>query len=146
MTLPVMNKAYADPEILRLPLECGVTCIAAHCAGGSYPGDRDYTDKLLLMFKEYPYLYGDNSALCSFNRNKTIARILDPEVQQHIIHGSDYPVPVSGLMCLLKRYLPLEDYLKWKSFPNILEQDYQFKRAIGFHDDTFTRLDKLLGQ
>ena len=54
MTLPVMKKAYADPRVLTLPLECGVTCIAAHCAGGSYPGDRDYTDDLLQMFKEFP--------------------------------------------------------------------------------------------
>ena len=144
MTLPVLNKAYADPEILRLPLECGVTCIAAHCAGGSYPGDRDYTDNLLSMFKEYGHLYGDNSALCSHNRNKTIAKIRDPEVQPHIIHGSDYPVPASGLMCRLKGFLPKEDYKKWKNHPNILEQDYQFKRAMGFDEDTCTRMDQLL--
>jgi len=76
MTLPVWNKAYASPEILRQPLECGVRCIAAHCAGGSHPLDHDYSDTLLSMFKEYPHLYGDNSALCSHNRNKTIAKII----------------------------------------------------------------------
>ena len=144
MTLPVMNKAYGDPRILTLPLECGVTCIAAHCAGGSYPGDRDYTDDLLKMFKEFPNLYGDNSALCSLNRNKTIGKILDPEVQQRILHGSDFPVPVSGLGVWLKGFLPWKDWRKWQGHHNILEQDYQFKKAMGFNEATFTRLSQLL--
>ena len=144
MTLPVMKKAYADPRVLTLPLECGVTCIAAHCAGGSYPGDRDYTDDLLKMFKEFPSLYGDNSALCSLNRNKTIAKILNPEVQQRILHGSDYPVPVSGFGVWLKGFLPWKQWRKWQGYQNILEQDYQFKKAMGFNDSTFTRLSQLL--
>ena len=144
MTLPVMNKAYADPRILTLPLECGVTCIAAHSAGGSFPGDKDYTDDLLEMFKEFPNLYGDNSALCSLNRNKTIGKILDPDVQERILHGSDYPVPISGLGVWLKGFLPWKDWRKWKGCQNILEQDYQYKKAMGFNEGTFTRLSQLL--
>ncbi len=144
MTLPVLNKSYADPRTLELPLELGVTCIAAHSAGGSYPGDKDYTDDLLKMFKQYDNLYGDNSALCSLNRNKTIGKILDPEIQNRIIHGSDYPVPVSGLGVWVKGYLPWKDWRKWKTCDNILETDYQFKKAIGFHEETFTRLSQLL--
>ena len=31
-TLPVVRPEFADPRILTLPLECGVTVIAAHCA------------------------------------------------------------------------------------------------------------------
>ena len=36
-TVPVVNAALADPKLLRLPLECGVTVIAAHCATKSGP-------------------------------------------------------------------------------------------------------------
>src|SRR5256885_6917110 len=30
-TLPVVRAEYSDPRVLALPLECGVTTIAAHC-------------------------------------------------------------------------------------------------------------------
>ena len=43
-TVPVVNAALADPKLLRLPLECGVTVIAAHCATKSGLGDPDYFD------------------------------------------------------------------------------------------------------
>ncbi len=43
-TLPVVNPRLADPKLLRLPLECGVTVIAAHCATKSGPLDPDYFD------------------------------------------------------------------------------------------------------
>ena len=69
---------------------------------------------------------------------------MDPEVQERILHGSDYPVPVSGLGVWLKGYLPWKDWRKWKACGNILEQDYQYKRAMGFNEGTFTRLSRLL--
>ena len=55
------NEDYADPRVLTLPLECGVTCILL-IVREDLIGDRDYTDDLLQMFKEFPSLYGDNSA------------------------------------------------------------------------------------
>lgn len=143
MTLPVLNKSYANPRNLTLPLECGVNCIAAHCAGGSFPGDTDYTEDLLQMFKEFPNLYGDNSALCTLNRTKALDSILDPEVQTRIIHGSDYPVPVSGAGPWIKGHLPFTDWMKWKDRENPLEVDYQYKKAMGFSEETFTRLDQI---
>src|SRR5438067_222969 len=41
-TVPVVNARLADPKLLRLPLECGVIVIAAHCATKSGLGDPDY--------------------------------------------------------------------------------------------------------
>src|SRR6266513_1142155 len=41
-TVPVINAALADPKLLRFPLECGVTVIAAHCGTSSGVFDRDY--------------------------------------------------------------------------------------------------------
>src|SRR6266571_5763130 len=41
-TLPVVRAEYSDPRILALPLECGVTTIAAHCAGKSGLFDAEY--------------------------------------------------------------------------------------------------------
>ena len=31
-TVPIIRKEFSDPRVLTLPLECGVTVIAAHCA------------------------------------------------------------------------------------------------------------------
>ncbi len=146
MTLPVINKSYANPQILELPLKCGVRCIAAHCAGGSFPGDRDYTQDLIKMFDQYPGLYGDNSALCSLNRNRALKEILPKKVQSRIIHGSDYPVPVSGLGPFLRGVLPWKAWQKYKYCSNPIERDYKYKKAMGFLEETFTRMDRLLKQ
>ncbi|MBA2743121.1 MAG: amidohydrolase family protein, partial [Chthoniobacterales bacterium] len=67
-TVPVVNPKLADPKLLRMPLECGVTVIAAHCATKSGPFDRDYFDDWVKMLAEFPNLYGDNSAMVSLNR------------------------------------------------------------------------------
>src|SRR5256714_8751760 len=67
-TVPVINAALADPKLLRFPLECGVTVIAAHCGTSSGVFDRDYFDDWVKMLSEFPNLYGDISALVSLNR------------------------------------------------------------------------------
>ncbi len=144
LTLPVINAAYADPLTLKLPLECGVNVIAAHCAGRSCLNDPDYTDQLLKMFPLYPNLYGDNSALNSPVRSRALHKILKPPVVDRILHGSDYPIPVNGLGPFLRGHLPISEWLRWQRHTNVLERDYQLKRAMGFPEETFTRLDRLL--
>src|SRR5436305_3962662 len=67
-TVPVVSARYADPKLLRLPLECGVTVIAAHCATKSGATDRDYFADWSAMLAEFPNLYGDISAMVSLNR------------------------------------------------------------------------------
>jgi len=52
-SVPVLNAKFADPRILQLPLECGVTVIAAHGAGKSGLWDPDYTADLIKMMDEF---------------------------------------------------------------------------------------------
>ncbi len=144
MSLPVVNAAYADPRILALPLECGVTVIAAHCAGRSCLWDPDYTEPLLEMFSRFPNLYADNSALCSPIRSRAIKAALGADVSGRILHGSDYPIPVSGLGPWLRGRLSWSEYRNWENENSVFERDYQFKRALGFSEDSFTRLDRLM--
>ncbi len=146
MALPIVSAQYADPRTLYLPLTCGVTVIAAHCAGRSFIFDHDYTDVLLQMLGAFPNLYGDNSALCSPIRSRTLKKILHPAVIDRIIHGSDYPIPVSGFGPWARGRLSERDYRQWQKCPNTIERDYQFKRAMGFREESFTRLDTLLSQ
>ncbi|MDG0964048.1 MAG: hypothetical protein P8O23_03225 [Opitutales bacterium] len=71
-SVPVLNAKFADPRILQLPLECGVTLIAPHGAGKSGLWDPDYAADLLKMMDELA------SALASPNRWRTIPPCLIP--------------------------------------------------------------------
>jgi len=120
MTLPVVNAKYADPRTLTLPLECEVTVIAAHCAGRSCLRDPDYTASLLSMFSRFPNLYADNSALCSPIRSRTLKAALGPGASGRILHGSDYPIPVSGLGPWLRGRLKWREYRKWEVWTKLM--------------------------
>ncbi len=143
-TVPVLNKKYADPRVLRLPVECGVVTIAAHAAGRSGLIDPDYTGELIRMFGDYPNLFADNSALATPNRWRTIKKLLPPEVCSRVLHGSDFPVSSGGLGPWLGRRISWSDLRTAGREPNILERDARLKAAMGFPEETFTRLDELL--
>ncbi len=144
LTVKVYDASFGDPKKLAKVLDCGVTVIAAHSAGRSGIFDPDWTEDLIQMFEVYPNLYADNSALCSPNRARTLKHILPAKVQQRIIHGSDYPVPVSGFGPWGCGQLAFADHWQISKSNNILQRDYLLKKAIGFEPDTFTRMDQLL--
>ena len=144
LSLPVVCHRYADPRLLRYPLEAGVTVIAAHCAGRSGLWDADYTAVLLDMFKHWPHLFGDNSALCSQLRCRTLPHLLAEPIRSRIIPGSDFPIAVSGFG---PWRMGLIDRATWRESshqPNGLERDVFLKHAIGFDESNLTRLDELL--
>ena len=144
-TVPIINAAYADPKLLRFPLECGVTVIAAHCATKSGAFDPDYFDDWVAMLGEFPNLYGGISALVSLNRCGHLRDCLrDPAVAGRILHGSDFPVPVLGHRLWLQGWIDHAAFRRCQSIRNPLERDWQFKRALGFSDETAAAVAKLL--
>jgi hypothetical protein len=143
-TVPVVNPAFANPRLLRSPLECGVTVIAAHCGTRSGAFDRDYFDDWAAMLREFPNLYGDNSALVSLNRCARLKDCLRPEIEPRLLHGSDFPVPVLGHRLWLNGSLNRPSFRRIQKIDNPLERDLQFKKAIGFSDEVLTRAAELL--
>ena len=143
-TVPVVNAAFADPKLLRTPLECGVTVIAAHCGTSSGFFDRDYFDDWVAMLREFPSLYGDISALISLNRCAHLRDCLHEEIAPRIVQGSDFPVPVLGHRLWLQGLLDRQTFRRIQKIDNPLERDWQFKRALGFSEDILTRAPKLL--
>jgi hypothetical protein len=143
-TVPVVNSAFANPRFLRSPLECGVNVIAAHCGTRSGAFDRDYFDDWVAMLREFPNLYGDNSALVSLNRCARLKDCLRPEIEPRLLHGSDFPVPVLGHRLLLNGSLNRSSFGRIQKIGNPLERDLQFKKALGFSDEVFTRPAELL--
>jgi len=143
-TVPVVNARLADPKLLRAPLECGVTVIAAHCATKSGLGDPDYFDDWVRLLREFPNLYGDNSAMVSLNRSAHLRDCLLPEIRGRVLHGSDFPVPVLGHRLWLTGSLGWREFHRCQRIENPLERDWMFKQALGFAEETRTRAASLL--
>ncbi len=143
--LPQTNPAYADPRRLRLPLEVGVTVIAAHAAGRNGLWDPNWTPQLEELAARFPRLYCDNSALCTPNRWRTLGALLEGPLRGRVIHGSDYPVPVGGFGPWLSGRLSGAQWREASAMANPIARDVFLKDALGFSADTFTRLDAVTG-
>jgi hypothetical protein len=143
-TLPIVQAAYADPRTLTLPLECGVTVIAAHCATKSGLSDPEYFHVFAEMTRRFANLYGDTSAFNVPIRGRYVRECLKEPLVQRMVHGSDFPVPVYGHWAWMRGFVGWKDFRKSAREPNLLERDYQLKVAMGFPPETFTRIRGLL--
>ncbi len=143
-TLPIIKAEYSDPRTLILPLECGVKVIAAHCATKSGLTDPEYFQSFVELTKRFPNLYGDNSAFTVPIRGRHVRECTREPLVHRIIHGSDFPVPVYGHFPWLRGFIDWTSFRRWERHPNVLERDYQLKKAMGFPAETFTRVWKLL--
>jgi hypothetical protein len=143
-TLPVFRPDFADPRLLTLPLQCGVTVIAAHSATSSGVFDREYFYVFVEMTHRFPRLYGDTSAFNIPMRGRRLRECLRPPLVERMVHGSDLPVPVHGHFAWLRGLVDWRTFRHWESQPNILERDYQLKVAMGFPPEVFTRIGGLL--
>jgi uncharacterized protein len=143
-TVPVIRKEFANPRVLELPLKCGVTVIAAHCATKSGLTDPEYFHDFVKMTEEYSKLYGDTSAFNVPLRGRFIDKCRLKSLADRMVHGSDVPVPVSGTWAWMRGFLDWKSLRQWNGHPNVLERDYQLKKAMGFPEESFTRMHDLL--
>lgn len=141
--LPVVREELADPRVLIPALEAGVTVIAAHCATTAGYGSRHWFDAWVEMLERFPRLYGDNSALALAGKGRFIRPMLAPGVVDRIVHGSDVPVPVQVLPMLLEGRIGLRTWWRLARLRNPLARDIAFKRAVGFPEVTFARIESL---
>lgn len=144
MTVPVINRSYQDPRILRRPLELGVKVIAAHASGNSHLFDQNYFGELIKLMDEFPNLYADTSALNSPIRSGVLRQIKESGRLGRFLHGSDYPVPVGALWVRLRGLITTAQWREAGRIPNLIERDAFLKRAMGFDEAHFTRLGELL--
>lgn len=143
-TVQVVRKEYEDPRVLELPLKCGVTVFAAHCATRSSPGDTDYFPVFVEMLNKYPNLYGDISAFNLPLRSEHIADCLKSPLVERMVHGSDFPVPILGMWAWMRGFINCKTMRSCARIQNVLDRDYQLKRAMGFPPEVFTRVNGLL--
>jgi hypothetical protein len=139
-----VQREFSDPRILEWPLQCGVTVIAAHCATKSGMFDPEYFDVFVEMVRKHPRLYGDTSAFNVPIRGRHIPECLREPLVSRLLHGSDYPVPVFGHWAWIQGFIGWKDFRQCESLGNVLEKDYQLKRAMGFPMETFTRVHNIM--
>jgi len=144
LTLPVLRPDLEHPAVLTLPLEQGVTCIAAHGASRSLPWGPDHVDDLAALCRRHPNLLVDNSALGSPIRSAATRRLQDA-CGDRIVHGSDFPVPCQPVWPWLRGQVGFADWLEVRRIANPLARDAALKRRMGFADATFTRLASVMG-
>ncbi len=144
MTVPVANKLYENPAYFRRPLEIGVKIIAAHAASSSHFLDPDYFEVLVKMMREFPHLYGDTSALNTPFRSAAVKRVLDCDLRDRFLHGSDFPVPIGTWYVRLRGLIDGDDRAAAAKIPNLIERDYFLKRAMNFDEQHFSKLGEVL--
>lgn len=146
-TMPVMDHALASPKVLTRALEIGVTCIAAHCGTGMMVLDPDYFEVFAGMLAKHPNLYGDNSALAGLSfrlRPSALRTMVSAAMDGRILHGSDLPVPPSGLLPWAFGMIRWDDFMDSREVTNPLERDVRLKRMMGFGEAAFTRAAAVL--
>lgn len=144
LTLPVLRPDLEHPNVLRLPLEQGVTCIAAHGASRSLPWGPDHIGDLVALCRRHTNLLVDNSALASPIRSAAIPRLLG-ELGDRMVHGSDFPVPSDPLWPWLRGQLGLAEARTIRRETNPLARDAVLKQHLGFGEASFTRLAAVMG-
>jgi len=92
----------------------------------------DGTVELAAMVGIFPNLYCDNSALCSINCWRTAPALLDGPPRARVIHGSDYPVPTSGLGPLLGGLISRGVWRESLAIQNPFARDAFLKGALSF--------------
>jgi hypothetical protein len=139
---------YCDPEKLRLPLNVGVTVIAAHIAStGKYRGE-DSTGRLLRMMREYENLYSDISSLTQLNKRFYLKRALtQPELAGRLMYGSDFPLINTALVSPWYYFprLKLGQITAIAGIKNPWDADVLLKRELGTPADIFALSGRALG-
>lgn len=120
-----------DPRRLRLPLDEGVTVIAAHAFSTGMFFPEMHLSVLPRMLRAYPNLYLDSSALCQPNRQAMALQLRQPVLQVRLLFGTDYPVP----MYALPFAFPLGLAKAWRlgREANYFDKYAGIQRALGYH-------------
>ncbi|MCK6501459.1 MAG: amidohydrolase, partial [Nitrospira sp.] len=139
--------ALADPERLRLPLEHGVTIIAAHAGAAGRNGGESDLRRLRRLMERHPNLYADISALTQVNRLGALRETLDaPECRGRLVYGSDYPLINTALVSPWYYPLNLTEHQRrtLADLPSPWDRDVLLKQALGVPSDIFRRGESLL--
>jgi len=139
--------SLGDPRRLRLPLNLGVTVIAAHAGVPGRSDGKSYRRMLQGMFAEYPNLYADISSLTQVNKLGSLHKLAEDSLTlSRLVYGSDYPLNFTRLVSPLYQVysLGIAKVNELKSMPEHWDRDVALKKALGMPADVFARAPLLL--
>ena len=137
----------ADPLRLSLPLEQGVTVIAAHIATTGESQGQDNFERIQPLFAEYSNLYVDISSLTQLNKLGYLARALEVEgLTDRMLYGTDWPLQFFPLISSWYHLNHVGVGSAWQvsGIANKWDQDVALKVAFGVPGDVFRRAGTLL--
>ncbi len=92
------DQTMGDPDRLRVPLDEGVTVIAAHACSYGLMVYEKFLQTFQDLARTYPHFYADISALTLINRLRMLLHLRrHPELHNRLLFGTDYPLPVLHL-------------------------------------------------
>jgi uncharacterized protein len=126
--------ALSDPERLELPLQLGVTVIAAHVAStGDIDGERPF-DRLRRLMARHPNLLSEISSLTQINKLGYLREALAaPEMQGRLLYGSDFPLinlPVVSPWYFALN-LTIDQMRELSAIGDPWDRDVRLKQALG---------------
>lgn len=132
-----------DPRRLVLPLEVGVTVIAAHAGSlGALTGREGFGDRIALS-AAWPNLYADLSGMSIPGRGRHLALLARcRHLHLALVHGSDYPV--EPMVLPFARDLGRARLRKLRRIGNPFDRDVALKAALGLPATLFDRAYHLL--
>jgi predicted TIM-barrel fold metal-dependent hydrolase len=136
-----------DPERLRLPLEEGVTVIAAHGASSGRNRGEPNFDRFLRLARSHPNLYADISALTQINRLGHLERLLrHRDLHGRLLYGSDMPLINTGITSPWFHIYRLSPagLLRVLREKNPWDRDVALKRELGVTEEIFGNSARLL--
>lgn len=135
---------FGDPRRLRLPLECGVTVIAAHAGASGIHDPVEYFPHFIAMLGEFPNLYGDMAALTWINRKKYLVDMVRelPHAFARMVHGTDYPVPVWP--AFFREFLGAGRTVSMTMSRNYFDVEAEIKMATGMPEAVLHRAADIL--
>lgn len=137
-SLYATNQSLGDPERLRLPLEVGLTVVAAHSGTSGWYHPVEYFPGFIRLLEKFDNLYGDSAAFIAPERFTYRKWILSSDIaKERVIQGTDFPSP--PLPILWAGTLGIKKALKLQFMRNIFDQDYLAKKEAGFPEEHFRR-------
>ena len=139
----------SDPQRLRLPLELGVTIIAAHCATNGRNGGLGNFERILPLFSEFTNLYSDISSLTQLNKIGHLQKFLKhKDLRDSLLYGTDMPILNTAVVSPLYfiHSLGLRKAAALLKIENSWDRDVKLREALGVPQPVFERASELLGE
>ena len=137
-----------DPERLRLPLELGLTVIAAHVATTGESEGEPHFLRIHPMFDEFPNLFADISSLTQINKRGYLTRILENGKHlDRMIYGTDWPLQSFPLVSPYYQLdvIGLDGAKLVSSIENEWDRDVVLKKEMGVPEQIFRASEILVG-